>query len=212
MGWKIHFSKQLWAYTYFKRIDPRKINMNYAPEDVTEFLKESNLIEDVTDEYSLLCATSAWEELTKYKTSITSKKILKVHRLLLQHVRKDIAGRFRHCPVYIGGIKKEFTSVNDIKNQVKEWIRKCDTWKNSKKSKEKKEAIAIEWHIAFENIHPFEDGNGRIGRMLYNLHRNRLGLPIDIIRYNERSAYYKWFKQYPDYQDYLEFIAHRMTN
>lgn len=48
-------------------------------------------------------------------------------------------------------------------------------------------------HIKFEHIHPFVDGNGRIGRLLYNWHRLRLGLPIKIIYYKNRREYYDWF-------------------
>ena len=51
-------------------------------------------------------------------------------------------------------------------------------------------------HIDFEQLHPFEDGNGRVGRILYNIHRVTLGLPIHIIHEGEEQMeYYKWFKE-----------------
>jgi Fic family protein len=50
-----------------------------------------------------------------------------------------------------------------------------------------------EAHIEFEYIHPFVDGNGRVGRMVYNAHRLLLGQPIHIIEESEKNEYYKWF-------------------
>jgi hypothetical protein len=50
-------------------------------------------------------------------------------------------------------------------------------------------------HVAFETIHPFVDGNGRIGRILMNWQRLQEGLPILIIHEGpEQMEYYKWFK------------------
>lgn len=49
-------------------------------------------------------------------------------------------------------------------------------------------------HIRFENIHPFRDGNGRTGRMLMWWHERALGLEPTLIRFEDRPAYYRWFK------------------
>ena len=62
------------------------------------------------------------------------------------------------------------------------------------------EEYAKHVHVMFENVHPFEDGNGRTGRILYNLHRLKLGLPIHIImadwpkKDGQQRAYYEWFR------------------
>ena len=50
------------------------------------------------------------------------------------------------------------------------------------------------WHIMFEHIHPFEDGNGRTGRILMNIQRLKIGLPILIIYEKHKFKYYDWFK------------------
>ena len=47
--------------------------------------------------------------------------------------------------------------------------------------------------IWFEKNHPFEDGNGRTGRILLNWQRLQYGLPLLIIESYKKEEYYKWF-------------------
>jgi Fic family protein len=55
-----------------------------------------------------------------------------------------------------------------------------------------------QFHLDFETIHPFNDGNGRIGRVLINYQLERLGFPMIIIRDREKKNYYKSFNDYRD--------------
>ncbi len=54
------------------------------------------------------------------------------------------------------------------------------------------------FHLQFETMHPFCDGNGRIGRTLINMQLQEFGYPNIIIRDKEKSTYYKTFPHFRD--------------
>jgi Fic family protein len=65
-----------------------------------------------------------------------------------------------------------------------------------REDKDKLEEKTLLMHIKFEEIHPFEDGNGRVGRILWNIQRLMLGLPLKIIHTGkEQFDYYKIFNK-----------------
>ncbi len=152
-----------------------------------EFLDESNQIEGVWDYDSLEQAITAWLYLKKH-AKLNTHIVLKAHKLLMLHqpIMPNEKGYFRTVPVYIGGHKCEVESVDGwpLINVVSKWSHEAslhpEMWKTH--------------HVAFERIHPFVDGNGRLGRMLMNWQRLKAGLDILVIKANERRAYYDWFK------------------
>lgn len=167
----------------------------------SEFLRESNAIEGVYSVKALEDAKKAWGFAYKERKRIKSLDyVLTIHKLLLRRLNKNIAGKLRKCPVYIGGEKKD--NYENLDKQVLEWLFQAyitDFENQRKGSLYDRDDFSRAAHISFENIHPFEDGNGRVGRILYNIHRLNLGLPLHIIHEGEEQQnYYQWFKHEKD--------------
>lgn len=118
--------------------------------------------------------------------------ILNLHKTLLSNIRNDIAGRFRSGRewVRIGthiGANPEF--VNNLMHELAKNY-------NSDDGEYFLEKIAY-FHAEFENIHPFGDGNGRIGRLLTNEQLDMLGLPPIIIPNKSKfDEYYPALDEY----------------
>jgi len=159
-------------------------------KEVEEFLRQSNAIEREYSDEALEDASKAWEYAYNNRDNISVSYVLEIHRLLLQRLRPDIAGKIRTCAVWIGGQQKYFISTTLIEADL--LMKVC--FEMIARGVHNAEEKAKTTHTAFEFLHPFEDGNGRVGRILYNIHRIKLGLDIHIIHEgDEQYEYYKWF-------------------
>lgn len=170
---------------------------------IIEFLDESNAIEGVTHPKALEYSLNAFNYALVSFDKLNVETILTIHKTLIRDMNPKIAGKFRQCDVWIGGEKKPYISDKLLEAQIEAWIKTIKdfiTLVNSlvaiELKKETKEFFAKLTHIEFEDIHPFEDGNGRVGRILFNVLRLKLGLPIMIIHTGEEQQnYYKWFRK-----------------
>lgn len=160
--------------------------------EIREFLVQSNYIESEARELAHEDAMEAFEYAYEYDKPWNVNFILKVHKLLMQRVRPDIAGKLRDCDVWIGGHRKIFVSESLLKEDLKKWIKKVE---NISTGELGLEDFVKRCHIDFEQFHVFEDGNGRTGRILWQVQRLKLGLPIRIIYEDEKMEYYRWFQQ-----------------
>jgi Fic family protein len=149
--------------------------------DIREYLRESNAIEDVHDEQALETAYEAWEELRAVDT-LTKENIKSVHGTLLKNRQPEIAGEFRDCNVRVGG------DVPPSPNAVPELVSELLS------TTPETPFEALDWHIRFEKIHPFADGNGRIGRLIYLWHcYSHLNHDPIMWRADDRHGYYALF-------------------
>jgi Fic family protein len=117
--------------------------------------------------------------------------ILFLHKMLLANIRDDAAGRFRNNDEWV-------RVANHIGADPKQVIEKLEAMLiryNSTPDENIIKRIAIQ-HVTFENIHPFVDGNGRIGRVINNYLLIREGfVPINI-KFIDRTLYYEAFKEF----------------
>jgi len=179
----------------------------YNDKQVNEFLIESNAIEGVYSKYpALKDSWEAWNFAYKNRKKIDINYILEIHKLLIKNLNPRIAGKFRDCDVYIGGRRCIFVSESLLREEVQKWLKLCDINKLKNKSdKEKWEEIEF-WHVYIEHIHPHEDCNGRLYRLMMNLQRFMAGLPIKIIHEGEEQMkYYKIFQEDNIMQKIIEY-------
>ena len=128
-------------------------------------------------------------ELVKQNEPLSERIIKQIHFLVLVG-NKDDRGVYRKVPVRIMGAKHEPVQPYMIEPKMEELL---------KKFMEGKEHIITKlarFHIEFEGIHPFIDGNGRTGRLLVNLELMKAGYPPIDIKFTDRMEYYKAFDEY----------------
>lgn len=176
--------------TMIKQLDEKAKKRIKGVTDIeAEFIDHSNRIEREYTYEAFEDAMNAWDYLKKQKM-VTLGTIQFTHELLMKRLRPDIAGFWRRCNVWIGGHLKPFISVQLIEEELGEVLTLLNSPQEGAEAEEKAKMA----HVIFERIHPFEDGNGRVGRMLYNWHRMKLGLPLHVIHEGkEQRDYYKWF-------------------
>lgn len=145
--------------------------------------------------------------LVEKGNELSEREIKEIHELVLMS-DKENKGRYRQHPVYITGTKHVPPQPYAVQPKMAELLLQYKEWL---KTKHPIEAIAM-FHLAFESIHPFIDGNGRTGRLLVNLELIRQGyLPINI-KFADKSSYYNAFQAYhekepEDPQEMIKLIA-----
>jgi Fic family protein len=123
---------------------------------------------------------------------IDSEMILLLHRMLMGNINESIAGRFRQTGEYV----RVGTHIAPPPEQVEELITgMLYEYKATFDTLNIIERLA-RLHLTFEHIHPFNDGNGRIGRVIINYILAREGyVPVNI-KFVDRSRYYEAFREY----------------
>ena len=128
-------------------------------------------------------------ELVKNNVPISESVIKQIHYLVLADKKED-RGVYRRVPVRIMGAQHEPVQPYLIVPKMEELLR------TFLESTEHIVTKLARFHIEFEGIHPFIDGNGRTGRLLVNLELMKAGYPPIDIKFTDRITYYNAFDEY----------------
>lgn len=128
-------------------------------------------------------------ELVRDNVPLSERVIKQIHYLVLAD-KKDDRGVYRRVPVRIMGAQHEPVQPYLIEPKMERLLR------DYAESDEHIITKLARFHIEFEGIHPFIDGNGRTGRLLVNLELMKAGYPPIDIKFTDRMAYYDAFDEY----------------
>lgn len=121
----------------------------------------------------------------------TLEVILSLHKMLISNIRDDIAGRFRKVKEYV----RVGSHIAPAPKEIVERLEKMLAEYHASNHINIIKRIA-RLHLTFEYIHPFVDGNGRIGRVINNFCLIREGFVPVNIKFIDRKLYYEAFKEF----------------
>jgi len=146
----------------------RKISPNKPLRDVQETINHSKTFFKAINE----------------KSGLSTNMLLNWHKEVFSDTKPDIAGRFRDYLVRVGNYRAP--DWQDINKLIKEFF---ELYNKNKREMHPVE-LAARAHYKFEKIHPFGDGNGRIGRLIIAYLLRKANFPLLIIEYKKRKSYY----------------------
>ncbi len=151
------------------------------------------------------------EDLIHSNTPLTEHTIREIHKQILggepytihtettdghQTTKTVIPGRYKQEPNHVRTATGEvfyFAEPIEVPAKMQELIE----W--YRREEDKKElhpvVLAVAFHYRFVRIHPFDDGNGRVARILMNLVLMKHGFPVVIIRTEDKENYYRALRQ-----------------
>ncbi len=152
------------------------------------------------DEFESIGVAEAVEYIRNTGEGLSLPLILKLHGMCFRG-SKSFAGKLRDVEVIIrdgrGKIVHQGIPVSEIEGELTELA----AWYNANRDEVKPLLLAAIVHNQFEYIHPFEDGNGRVGRLLLNYALLQQEYPPINILLEDRSKYYECLRLYSQEND-----------
>ena len=170
------------AFTYnTNAIEGSTITLDEAREIIHDKISPNKPLRDVRETES---HSKVFLQMLKKKEKITKELLLKWHKDVFGESKSDIAGKFRDYLVRVGPhLAPDWQDIGNLMKNVIDFIEK-----NKKMNPVEMSGRA---HYQFEKIHPFGDGNGRVGRLLMNFILWHNKYPMIIIEHKKRKSYYK---------------------
>ncbi|MEK6867465.1 MAG: Fic family protein [Nanoarchaeota archaeon] len=194
LGYK-ELLKQLTSKQYQDIIDRFTVNFTYEAnaiegnsltlKDVTMLFHEKNIPRgmDLRHVHETLNTRKALEALFYHKIKIREKDILALHETLVKDT--GVSFGYKKFPNFLLGRNVQTTAPEHTASEM----QKLFSWYHTTEKMHPLQKAAL-FHARFEKIHPFEDGNGRVGRILLNAILLEHGYPPLIIRKTQRVAYF----------------------
>ena len=128
--------------------------------------------------------------LDNIEKDLTSDIIKNFHKMLKQGVFEDLAngyvcGDYKNKPNVVGKDNMETTKPNEVSKEIEELLK----WYNEIKNKNI--SVLADFHERYEKIHPFQDGNGRTGRIILFKECLKNNIIPPIFRDKNKLIYYR---------------------
>jgi Fic family protein len=123
-------------------------------------------------------------ELANNNLTITERQIREIQSLVMKELGNGDSGKYRSLDVKAAGTEYVYPSYIKVPELMSDFV----AWLNQPSSLHPVE-FATEAHLRFVTIHPFRDGNGRVGRLILNLMLLRFGYPIAVLNVQQRAEY-----------------------
>lgn len=164
---------------------------------------------DLREIYETRNSREVVKGIMQNKFNVSHKDILKIHNILVQDL--GINKGYKKIPNFIQGREDLKTSLPE---NVQLDMDKLIKWYHKNKDNIHPVEMASIFHGKFEQIHPFDDGNGRVGRFLINIVLVKNKYPPLIIRKSQRVSYLKALDNFDhNHEDTLKrFILERFVD
>ncbi|MCK4550627.1 MAG: Fic family protein [Candidatus Aenigmarchaeota archaeon] len=130
--------------------------------------------------------------IDSYAGDLNALFIKEIHKILMRDILTDSAGQYRTVQVYIRGTTFVPPKPGEVEKKMNALI--SEYHKNKKQYHPFELAAMV--HADFETIHPFVDGNGRVGRLIINYILTKNNIPPIIIEVKNRRKYLKILKEF----------------
>lgn len=143
------------------------------------------------------------------KENLSTELIKKLHEMCFKG-SKSFAGQLRNVEVVVRNSRGEILHQGVPASQVLLTLKDMVSWYKENKKKFKPLVLAAIIHNQFEYVHPFQDGNGRVGRLLLNFILLKNKYPPININLEDRAEYYTTLQEYQKNQNLkptVEFLV-----
>ena len=175
-------------------IEGSTVSLNEVPKILRKKYTEDK------EEIETKGVANAIDYIRKTKEGLSLDLILKLHKLCFEG-SKHFAGKFRDVNVIVRNSRGEVLHTGVSKEQLNDYLADLIYWYEENKNKFKPLVLAGIIHNQFEHIHPFQDGNGRIGRLLLNFILLKNNYPPINILLEDRQEYYHTLQEYSKNDD-----------